>query len=469
MRECLVLPHGLTVLLAWAAGAAHAQPCAPYWDPTIGVPGMDGLVDALCVFDNATGQPLYAGGFFTSAGGLPANKIAKRDGQTWSALGDGMLGFYPNSLVRVEALDVFDDGTGPALYAGGAFEFAGGVRTTGIARWDGKSWSGLDGGLGWVNALCVFDDGAGPALYAGGYIRESYGASNRPLSGIAKWDGRIWSPLGLGIGGRGYASGPGVVALAVFDDGTGPALYAGGEFTLAGGAPANNIAKWDGRGWWPLGQGLTGYVAYVNALAIYDDGTGPALYVGGGFTYAGGQPANSIARWNGVTWSPVAQGTVGVVDALAVFADGTSRDSWLYADGWWQTGEPGGPHRVARWDGVAWRALTDGPDWAVFAMEPQQVPSATRAAVLTMGGEFTRVGEAVANRLAAWQGCVFADLDGDEDVDLGDFVIFQQCYAGSGNPPAPTCPPGVDADFDDDGDVDLADFLIFQQNFTGSG
>ena len=34
--------------------------------------------------------------------------------------------------------------------------------------------------------------------------------------------------------------------------------------------------------------------------------------------------------------------------------------------------------------------------------------------------------------------------------------------------PAGTYPPGVDADLDYDGDVDLADFLIFQQNFTGS-
>jgi len=30
------------------------------------------------------------------------------------------------------------------------------------------------------------------------------------------------------------------------------------------------------------------------------------------------------------------------------------------------------------------------------------------------------------------------------------------------------CPPGIDADLDADGDVELADFLIFQQNFTGS-
>jgi len=60
------------------------------------------------------------------------------------------------------------------------------------------------------------------------------------------------------------------------------------------------------------------------------------------------------------------------------------------------------------------------------------------------------------------------DFDGDGDVDLSDFTVFQLCFGGSNNPPAPTCPPGADADLDSDGDVDLADFLIFQQNFTGS-
>jgi len=60
------------------------------------------------------------------------------------------------------------------------------------------------------------------------------------------------------------------------------------------------------------------------------------------------------------------------------------------------------------------------------------------------------------------------DLDGDGDVDLGDFLMFQLCFGGSSNPPAPTCPPGREPDLDGDGDVDLADFLIFQQNFTGS-
>lgn len=60
------------------------------------------------------------------------------------------------------------------------------------------------------------------------------------------------------------------------------------------------------------------------------------------------------------------------------------------------------------------------------------------------------------------------DFDADGDVDLGEFAIFAQCFAGALNPPAPSCPLGIDADFDDDGDVDTADFAIFAQNFTGS-
>jgi len=60
------------------------------------------------------------------------------------------------------------------------------------------------------------------------------------------------------------------------------------------------------------------------------------------------------------------------------------------------------------------------------------------------------------------------DFDLDADVDLADFLIFQQCFAGSDNPPGVGCPTDVVSDLDYDGDVDLADFLIFQQNFTGS-
>ncbi|MBX3318118.1 MAG: hypothetical protein KF902_14775 [Phycisphaeraceae bacterium] len=81
------------------------------------------------------------------------------------------------------------------------------------------------------NALAVFDDGSGPALYIG-------------TSGdVVRWDGNSMcvpgSPNGLGVSGT-------VRALTAFDDGSGPALYAGGSFTIAGSVAANRIAKWQG-------------------------------------------------------------------------------------------------------------------------------------------------------------------------------------------------------------------------------
>jgi hypothetical protein len=60
------------------------------------------------------------------------------------------------------------------------------------------------------------------------------------------------------------------------------------------------------------------------------------------------------------------------------------------------------------------------------------------------------------------------DFDSDGDVDLVDFAAFGQCFGGANNPPAGSCPPGVDADCDNDDDVDLTDFAEFSQNFTGS-
>jgi len=125
-----------------------------------------------------------------------------------------------------------------------------------------------------------------------------------------------------------------VWALAVFDDGTGPALYAGGEFGTGFLQPGHHITKWNGTSWEALGSGINGP---VRALGVFDDGSGPALYAGGYFTTAGGQPANSIARWDGQSWTPLAGGVVadffsGVSD-FATFDDGSGAGAALFVGG----------------------------------------------------------------------------------------------------------------------------------------
>src|SRR5688572_15469210 len=89
------------------------------------------------------------------------------------------------------------------------------------------------------------------------------------------------------------------LAFAVYDDGAGPALYAGGDFSSAGGVAASRIAKWNGSSWSALGSGLGGLGSSVRALAVWDDGSGPALFVAGRFDTAGDVPALNVARWDG--------------------------------------------------------------------------------------------------------------------------------------------------------------------------
>jgi len=293
------------------------------WAPLSGPAGIgtDGDVFALTLVDEGSHVAVYAGGSFTTAGGVTVNRVARWNGSGWSALsgpsGTGTGGSSPN----VYALEVFDDGSGPALYAGGGFLTAGGVTVSNVARWNGSGWSALSGpsgtGVGsYVFALKVFDDGSGPALYVGGLLGVAGGVTaNR----IARWDGSNWSSL---IGPTGNGTDSGIYALEVFDDGTGPALYAGGWFTTAGGVTVNRIARWDGTAWsalaGPSGIGMNGG---VEALAVLDDGTGPALYAGGWFTTAGGVRVDRVARWDGTAWSaiegPTGPGVDGDVWALA--------------------------------------------------------------------------------------------------------------------------------------------------------
>jgi len=456
--------------------------------------GTSGTVRTLTIFDDGNGAALYAGGDFSTAGGLSVNGVARWDGSSWAPLGTGMVGPFPfPDLYRVHALLALDDGNGPALFAGGEFASAGGVTVKHVARWDGASWAGLGSGMSApVQTLLAFDDGAGPRLLAGGsfttaagvpaagiarwdgtdweavpdeagtyactgvvalaafddgrgaslhavggFLARSDGLDTRPL---ARWNGAGWAPLGSGFGG-------GVEALALLDDGTGPALSLGGEFSTAGGIGANGTVRWDGEGWTALGAGsvelsggpsvhalalhddgngpalyagsasrvgkwdgsswtvLRSFGNDVLALASFDDGSGPALYVAGAFTQFTSGSLNHVARWNGASWTQVGSGTNGIVRALVVFDDGTGPA--LYAGG--SFGEAGGvaASRTARWDGTSWSPLGAGLLGDVYALAVFDDGSGP---ALYAGGTFSAAGGLSANRIARWNGTSWAPL-----------------------------------------------------------
>jgi len=322
-------------------------PCTFCWLPIGSGMGSDGMygpnVKALTVYDGT----LIAGGYFTAAGGVPADNIAAWNGSSWSPLGRGVNNAVNAFTIHDAKLIAakFPDPSSPGplcswdgsswspipgmdldtilaltsynaqLIAGGTFDNAGGVAARAIAAWNGSYWLELGGGMsggshsyGHVYAIAVYH---GQLIAAGDFGVAGCFAANH----IAAWDGISWSPLGSGLSG---GSSPRVNALAVYND----QLIAAGSFAFAGGIPAGNIAAWNGISWSPLGSGVDGG-AYpgVEALAIH----GGQLIAGGDFTTAGGLPANCVASWNGSAWMPVGSGMSGGagrgVFALTIFND----------------------------------------------------------------------------------------------------------------------------------------------------
>ncbi|MCI0364017.1 MAG: hypothetical protein L0Y44_14225 [Phycisphaerales bacterium] len=301
------------------AGGSGASPTLVRWTGSQwqGVPNApNSWIGELAVYDAGDGPELYVSGafvFFPTVDG-PTDYIARWNGQVWRSVGDGLVGV-------VQEFAPFDDGSGPALFAVGAFGFFGsGASTIGFGKFDGQAWSGAGGGFdgGAVYALKLHDDGSGPALYAGGDFHVA-GGTSIPAGGIAasriaRWNGQQWSTLSSGMNHA-------VNALMVFDeDGDGsnpPALFAAGDFTIAGGQPASRIAKWNGTSWSALGGGLDGS---ARIMALSPDAQ--SLYVGGDFTIADSQPAGRIASLHcpdqAVPGDVDGDGDVDIDDLLAV-------------------------------------------------------------------------------------------------------------------------------------------------------
>ncbi|MBI5765370.1 MAG: hypothetical protein HZA51_17810 [Planctomycetes bacterium] len=360
------------------------------------------------------------------------------DGSTFAALGEGIRGI-------VHSLCVFDDGSGPAIFAGGSFSLAGGATANNLAKWNGTAWQPLGAGvaatgrIAIVRALTVMQAPDGPVLVAGGEFDEAGGI---PVQNIATWNGVSWGSLGIGLTtSDGNAS---VLALSVFDDGRESALYAGGVFNIAGDASPTNIAKWNGIEWTGLSTGTDNT---VRALGLIQEGEHALLCVGGLFTTAGGLNTSRIARWGGTLWTGFGNGIAsypdGDVSAVCVrdqgkaampFAAGSFRDpnstarsgalNWNGQD-WMNLGQVGAPlnnsvNAMLEWD-------DDGPG---------PMPSAVIA-----GGFFTQSGTTVLHRLAKYSSGQWSDFQGGvSGFVFGPTTVFCMTkFDEDGAGPEPEC------------------------------
>ncbi|MEY4830484.1 MAG: hypothetical protein RLZZ562_2280 [Planctomycetota bacterium] len=175
-----------------------------------------------------------------------------------------------------------------------------------------------------------------------GQVRAARAAGSDTIVGssLGLWQGQPgnWSPL-AGLAGS-------VDELARMANGD---LVVAGVFT-APGLPANvRIARWNGVSWSPLATSVNG-----STLALLPLPNGELL-AGGNFTSIGGANIPYLARWTAGTWQPLGGGVNNTVRALTRLPNGdivaggdftlagTLTNTALYA---------------ARWDGAAWTAMS---------------------------------------------------------------------------------------------------------------
>ena len=339
------------------------------------------------------GSNLYVGGTFTHAGGIPANNIAIYNtvSKSWSAVGGAEQGVQGN----VNAIAKGPDG----VYVGGSFSSAGGVAAQSIARWDGNAWHALaDGGVeGFVNAIAVMDR---VVFVGGGFVK----AGDTVASNIARWvpDSTTWTRLTgffwlsaqepVRLEGNGADN---VVRTLIVD---GDDLYVGGTFVTTYPADfttsnlsANYIARWHEsagnplfhtRWWQSLGRGMDGF---VNTLARYDG----ALYAGGAFSRASGQPAQGIAKWQNSRWFSLASGIGDIVMTM------TTTNGEIYVGGEFDLAGESRASRLARLNGATWEVVPDPFYGTIYTVEAD-------GEWIYVGGRFDAVGDMPATNIVRY-------------------------------------------------------------------
>ena len=286
--------------------------------------------------------------------------------------------------------------------AGNFYNIYGSESISTIARWDGNRWNNLGTGSTSNSAPITSSDTAtvtiysllssSEGLYAGGDFTDAGGSSSADY--IARWNGDRWFNVGTGTvaGSPAFYVGT-IYAMASGSEG----LYVGGYFFDAGGTgSADYIARWNGSRWFNVGTGSAAGSAPLNQLVYALESGSDGLYVGGSFTTASnGSPSNYIARWNGQQWSSL--GSTSSLNSL-VYSIKSGSDG-LYAGGaFTNVNGTASADYIAKWDGINWSSISGSLNGIVYTI-------ISNSSGLTIGGAFTNVnGTASADYIAKWNG-----------------------------------------------------------------
>jgi hypothetical protein len=399
---------------------------------------------SLAWFDDGAGPKLYAG-VRTQIDGVPAQGLAKWDGQSWSEV--------PGCPATWPTITVHDDGSGPAIWAMDS-------NWMQLAKWDGQTWTtyplesrpvafswrlqsvmlngtqelvwldrlsdgaavwrwdGAGGAqigafsAGWANDLAGDDSGLlGGGLIAAGRFQR---VEETPAACVAAFDGSEWTPLGTEDVGNGVDFASAVLALGDDTGALAGRVYVAAD--VAAGQETHGVAAWDGGQWHAIGPAEMSTTA-VYALGFGDLGNGPRLFAAGGIVPQSGE-TKAIIAWDGQDWSVAGQGIEdGSVEALA-FGTIAGGEPTLYAAGWFTQVDGQDNYGVVGLTASGWTGLAgglpdefdhsevkaiavhdDGSGAALYADTPSRPANTdfTNCVVRWDGQSWTRVGNSLSN------------------------------------------------------------------------
>ncbi|HET9253517.1 MAG TPA: hypothetical protein VFP58_15495 [Candidatus Eisenbacteria bacterium] len=343
------------------------------WQPIAMEPLSSGYVGvrAFTTFQDG----LIVGGYFEGVAGVPAHNVARWNGSGWTPHGSAGPDY-------VYALTAHDD----TLRVAGVNEY---YEVLAVHNWSGSEWIQLPGLYGQAMSLLSTDQG----LVAGGVISARTEDARRFATGVAAWDGSSWSGLQQWTENMNglqswYGLLPAVSALAMYKD----HVLAGGYFDYCGDPPgyvrANGIASWDGDRWTPFPWYSS--IDPPSTFHVEQD----TLYAGGYFdNWFGPEAPVPVFRYDGLNWTPL--------DTLSLLVTGIARyQGDLYIAGRRVSLSHPASQGVYRWSGTQWVSIgpVSGVDYAgVSTMAVFQDK-------LVVGGEFDRIATVNASGIASWDG-----------------------------------------------------------------
>jgi len=344
---------------------------------------------------------LYAGGRFDRPGvnsTASLSHLAAYHGSSWSQVAGGV-----NANVYALAF------MGDSLFVGGYFTMVGTQSISYLALWDGANWTDESNGLNdGVTALFP----VGKNLYIGG----DFWVPQQNLRSIAMLSPAGISPLATGLDGAPRS-------FAMIND----TLWVGGSFWWTADYTQKLfcLAKWDGTNWLPVQKDTnvgigTGVVYQVVPI---DN----SVYVLGNFGNIVGIPAHGIAKLTSGVWSALPTDLYGE-GHCAISFDGT-----LWVGGRYSEAGTLPANGIATFDGARWNQVGSGKSLVDGYNTLDILALATDGRYLYAGGNFTRIANATANHLAAWnrQTRKWSSLGGGVDETVYSLAVFgNHLYVG---------------------------------------